>query len=227
MTVVAVLSVFTFTALPAGARAPSLPKRGNFVASARVASIAVYEKPDIATEPVSTYTNPTPTSGELVFLVQRVRSDGWAQVLLPVRPNGSKGWISVNDVTIKFVPFRIVIDLSDHTLRLFQREKEVMNEPVGIGKDSTPTPGGRYYITQLFEPSNPSGAYGPFAYSLSGFSETLDSFNGGEPVVGIHGTNRPGLVGQDVSSGCVRMRNEAIVQLRNVLPLGTPVTIQE
>ena len=46
-------------------------------------------------------------------------------------------------------------------------------------------------------------------------------------MVGIHGTNHPELIGRDVSSGCIRMHNDAITKLRAILPLGTPVTIQE
>ena len=223
LTVAAALSVVLAPTL--GAKESGLPKRGSFVADARGASVAVYEAPD-AKKATSTFANPTPTNGELVFLVQKMRDDGWAKVLLPVQPNGSTGWVSVDEVDITFVPYRIVVDLSDHTLVLFRNKKKVMTESVGVGKDKTPTPGGRYYITQLFAPSNPGGAYGPFAYSLSGFSETLESFNGGEPVVGIHGTNHPELVGEDVSSGCIRMRNDAITELTKLLPLGTPVTIQ-
>jgi lipoprotein-anchoring transpeptidase ErfK/SrfK len=158
--------------------------------------------------------------------VQRVRTDGWVKVLLPIRPNGSTGWVSLDQVSIRFNPYRIEVSLSAHELTLHKGKKIVLQEPVGVGKATTPTPGGRYYITQLYEPENPDGPYGPFAYSLSGFSEALDSFNGGEAVVGIHGTNHPELVGHDVSSGCIRMRNADIRRLRELLPLGTPVSIE-
>jgi lipoprotein-anchoring transpeptidase ErfK/SrfK len=54
----------------------------------------------------------------------------------------------------------------------------------------------------------------------------LTSFNGGEAIVGIHGTNKPELIGEDVSSGCIRVRNDAIREMRELLPLGTPVSIE-
>ncbi len=67
--------------------------------------------------------------------------------------------------------------------------------------------------------------YGTFAYGLSGFSNVLKSFAGGSGVIGLHGTNDPSVIGQDVSAGCIRMRNEDIERLVPILPLGTPVEI--
>jgi lipoprotein-anchoring transpeptidase ErfK/SrfK len=42
---------------------------------------------------------------------------------------------------------------------------------------------------------------------------------------GIHGTNKPETVGQAVSHGCVRMRNDDIERLFEMVPVGTPVFI--
>jgi lipoprotein-anchoring transpeptidase ErfK/SrfK len=203
---------------------PHAPKAGNFVAVAAGTSVSAFAKP-AETTPMNVFSNPTATNGKLVFLVDRVRTDGWLKVLLPVRPNGSTGWISSTEVAIEYNPYRIEVSLDGHELKLYKGKKVKAREPVGIGKDTTPTPGGRYYITQLFEPPDPEGPYGPFAYALSGFSEVLTTFKGGEAIVGIHGTNRPDLIGEDVSSGCIRMRNDAIRRLRALLPLGTPVSI--
>lgn len=119
------------------------------------------------------------------------------------------------------------MNLGAHTLRLLKRGKTAIEAPAGIGKGNTPTPGGRYYIAQLYEPPNPKGTYGPFAYQLSGFSEVLPNFNGGDAIIGIHGTNQPDLVGQDVSHGCIRVTNDVITKLADLVPLGTPVQIKK
>ena len=74
-------------------------------------------------------------------------------------------------------------------------------------------------------PPDGNGPYGTHAYGLSGFSETLDSFNGGDGVIGIHGTNDPGSLGTDVSHGCIRVANDVIDEMATFLPLGTPVEI--
>lgn len=42
---------------------------------------------------------------------------------------------------------------------------------------------------------------------------------------GIHGTDHPESIGQSVSHGCVRMRNEDIEKLYPMVPVGTPVYI--
>ena len=88
-----------------------------------------------------------------------------------------------------------------------------------------PTPGGIYYLKELLQPPSPNGPYGTYAYGLSGFSNVLESFNGGPGVIGIHGTNDPSAIGTDVSSGCIRLNNAVIERLVNDigLPLGTPV----
>jgi lipoprotein-anchoring transpeptidase ErfK/SrfK len=67
--------------------------------------------------------------------------------------------------------------------------------------------------------------YGPYAYGLSGHSEVLDTFNGGDAELGIHGNNEASVLGKDVSHGCIRMSNDKITRLAGLLPLGTPVQI--
>ena len=84
-----------------------------------------------------------------------------------------------------------------------------------------------YYLKELLEPPDPNGAYGPYAYGLSGFSNNpeLANFNGGDGIIGIHGTNQPDKIGSDVSHGCIRVSNEVITEMAASLPLGTPVEI--
>ena len=41
----------------------------------------------------------------------------------------------------------------------------------------------------------------------------------------LHGTNNPASIGQSVSHGCIRLRNEDIAQLYEMVPVGTPVFI--
>jgi lipoprotein-anchoring transpeptidase ErfK/SrfK len=42
---------------------------------------------------------------------------------------------------------------------------------------------------------------------------------------GIHGTVDPDKIGQQVTSGCIRMRNEEVEELYKIVPRGTPVTV--
>ena len=90
---------------------------------------------------------------------------------------------------------------------------------------NTPTPGGLYFTNMLLQPPDPNGPYGTYAYGLSGYSDTLQTFNNGPGQLGIHGTNEPGKMGQNVSNGCIRLRNQDIEKLAGILPLGVPVQI--
>ncbi len=101
-----------------------------------------------------------------------------------------------------------------------------LSTDIAVGTGDTPTPYGEFYLAELLEPPDPGGVYGPFAFGLSGFSEVLDSFAGGDGVVGIHGTDDPSALGRDVSHGCVRVLNDVIEDLAARVPLGTPVSIR-
>lgn len=162
----------------------------------------------------------------IVFLVKGKGSDR-LEVYLPVRPNGSHGWVNADDVTVTSVAYRIEVGISEHRIRVFDGDEVIVDEPVGVGRTDRPSPGGIYYLKELLQPPDPDGPYGSFAYGLSGFSNVLQSFNEGAGVIGIHGTNDPGAVGSDVSSGCIGLRNDVIERLVNDigLPLGTPVEI--
>lgn len=165
----------------------------------------------------------------IVFLVKTEAEEGAerVEVHLPVRPNGSSGWVNIADVTVSRVPYRIEVGISEHRIRVFQDDEVIVDEPVGVGRTDRPTPGGVYYLKELLQPPDPNGPYGTYAYGLSGFSNVLTSFNGGPGVIGIHGTNDPSAIGSDVSSGCIRLNNDVIERLVEVvgLPLGTPVEI--
>jgi len=179
---------------------------------------------------ISSFTNPNRHGTELVFQVlaepgSGLVESGWLPVLLPMRPNGTVGWIRAEEVDLTRNPYRIEVDVDDFTLTVFRNDELYFRTVVGIGEGDTPTPYGSFYLTDLLRPSDPTGIYGPYAYGLSGFSESLASFNGGAGVIGIHGTNQPSALGTRVSHGCIRVSNTSISEMATFLPLGTPVTI--
>jgi lipoprotein-anchoring transpeptidase ErfK/SrfK len=196
----------------------------NIVATANHPKIAVYPAAG-APDPVLTMASPTETGAPLVFLVED-QQPGWLEVHLPVRPNGSMGWVKAGDVDLTQNDYRIEVQLSAFRITVWKGPTVVLSDAVGVGAGATPTPGGRYYIKELLQPPDPNGPYGAFAYGLSGFSEVLTSFNGGSGVLGIHGTNDPTSIGHEVSYGCIRMANTSIAALARVLPLGVPVEIK-
>ncbi|MBC7678032.1 MAG: L,D-transpeptidase [Pseudorhodobacter sp.] len=171
-----------------------------------------------------TLTDPQPSGAPLVLLVLS-RAPGWLQVQLPVRPNGTTGWVLARDVRLSGLRYRLDVHLATHRLDVVDRGTVLRHFPIGVGTRDTPTPGGTFYLKELLQPPDPSGPYGPFAYGLSGYSTRLTSFAGGDGVIGIHGTDDPTAVGRDVSHGCIRLRNVDITALTRLLPLGTPVRI--
>jgi lipoprotein-anchoring transpeptidase ErfK/SrfK len=168
--------------------------------------------------------SPNPDGAPRVFLVTD-RKPGWLHVLLPVQPNGSSGWIATSQVKTAKTSYWVQVLRSGHRLRVYRGKKVLISTPAAIGSTDTPTPGGAYYLTELLQPPNPGGDYGPYAYGLSGQSQALTQFNGHDPVIGIHGTNEPKLLGTSVSHGCIRVSNTVITRLAKMLPLGTPVQI--
>lgn len=109
--------------------------------------------------------------------------------------------------------YSISINRSLHKLTLYRDGIVFKNYPVAVGKPSTPTPVGTFRIVN--RAINPGG---PFGARWLG----LNAPNGD---YGIHGTNNPSSIGKDVSNGCIRMFNEQVIELSNLVSIGTVVKI--
>jgi lipoprotein-anchoring transpeptidase ErfK/SrfK len=133
--------------------------------------------------------------------------------------------VPASTVQLTWDPYRIVVDLSSHRLTVLNVGRPVLRTPVGVGATATPTPRGTFYLTALLRPPDPAGAYGPFAFGLSGFSPVLKSFGGGPGEIGLHGTDDVSSIGRSVTHGCIRVHNGVITRLAGQLPLGTPVVV--
>jgi lipoprotein-anchoring transpeptidase ErfK/SrfK len=196
-------------------------------AATKGADITVYDTPADTGNVVTTLTAQTEYLQPRTLLVTDTQP-GWLHALLPMRPNGSTGWVKDTDVTVASTPFEIRISLSQHHLWLTNAGAPVLDAAVAIGKAETPTPLGRFYITDPVDlQSRPNGAYGAFALGLSGYSEVLKEFEGGPGQIAIHGGAWESMLGTDVSNGCIRMLNDNILAIvAQQVPLGTPVTIE-
>ena len=186
-------------------------------------SIRVHRAPDDFA-PALQMTSGKSAFGDIAFLALGKR-DEWVRVLLPLRPNGSVGWVRASDVTLDRMLYRVVIEVNTNTLSVEGPGGNIVTTKVALGTNNTPTPTGLFYVREIVPQANPNGGLGPVALGLSGLSEELHSFSGGFGRVAIHGTNAPGKIGTDVSHGCVRMDNVNITRLAKLLPLGTPVEI--
>jgi lipoprotein-anchoring transpeptidase ErfK/SrfK len=198
------------------------PLRG---AATNGSDIAVFAAPDSAAAPVDMLSAKTSYLLPRTLLAFDQQRD-WLRVYLPTRPNNSTGWIRAADVVVSApLEWRVRVSLAEHHLWLLHNGVVEFDTGVAIGTPQYPTPTGLFYVTDPIDlHDRPNLGYGVFAIGLSGHSDVLTEFGGGDGQIAIHGTNNPGDIGNDVSHGCVRVTNDAIERLSQ-LPLGTPVEI--
>ena len=163
----------------------------------------------------------------LALLVEEYDSTGaWARVQMPIRPNGTTAWVQTGFFREEKHNYHIVIDVSENTVNVYQGEELLVEQIAVSGRESRPTPVVRSYIDEKIPGASLSPAYGDWVLSIAAFSETLGTFGGGGmPKLALHGTNQPELMGQYVSSGCVRIPNEVISFIAESVPVGTIVDI--
>ena len=207
-----------------GFTANVLPTDTTLVAKAR-GEMEVFAEPD-APEPETTLPETTILGTVTVATIVSGPIDGWAEVMLPIRPNGSTGWVKIDAVDLFVVEGRLVVDLSEKTLTYYRNGEELLSSPVAIGTPRNPTPTGHFYVTDNVTLANPGSPWGPHALGLSGRSDTITEYNGGDGIIGIHGTNRPGSIGNAASLGCVRLPNDVITSIHELVAIGTPVEIR-
>lgn len=192
------------------------------------ATVKVYETPDDSKPPTHTLAIGVESNNTLVFSVIGDQP-GWLNTNIPLRPNGLTGWIKNNPDEIKTyaTPFYVLIQLKRFRLTVCNAGRIIQQESAGIGLEANGlTPTGTFYLLDLIRPKGgPNGAYGPFAFGLSGFSESIFKFNGGDGRLGIHGTSDPSSLGRAKSHGCIRVSNTGITKMAKTLFLGSPVRI--
>lgn len=153
----------------------------------------------------------------------------WLRIMMPERPNGFTAWVRADEVTRSTSPWRIVLKLSETRVHVYKDGHEAWSAPVGIGRDSTRTPTGRFFVAVIEQPG-PAG-YGPIVLDLNAHSEDIESWQGtGDAITAFHGPfGSEELIrsgGGKVSNGCVRMLPEDQIKMVGIT-LGTPVDIIE
>lgn len=149
----------------------------------------------------------------------------WLRVRVPALPDNLEGWVprvALGGYTV--VHTRLVVDLERLRVTLYSGSKRIYQAPIGVGKPNSPTPRGEFYVRNELRAYR-SPFYGPIAFGTSARSPVLTDWPAGG-FIGIHGTNRPDLLPGRVSHGCIRMRNDDILRLARLMPVGTPLTIR-
>jgi len=216
------------TTAPAEVAAPAAVQQTVYrSAAANGKDIPVYAQPDANAAPVDTLSQRTEYDLLRTLLVFDTATPNWLHVYLPTRPNNSTGWVKTADVSVSPTPLEwmVKVDLASFKVTVLRNGQVDFETTGAIGSAQYPTPTGTFYITDPIDLRNrPGTGYGAYALGLSAHSDVLNEFMGGDGQVALHGTDNPGDVGQAISHGCVRLRNDDIVRL-STLPLGTPVII--
>jgi len=168
-------------------------------------------------------------------LVLAARADDrgrcWLHVQLPTRPNGARGWINAERVRLRSTPWRIEVSRGRRTVTLLRSGRRVLRARAVVGTAGTPTPTGRFAITTSRR-NPPQDFLGAWILPLTAHSTVLDTYDGGDGRVALHGRGGESLqdpLGSAASHGCVRLDNATISRIvRRIghrLLAGTPVRI--
>jgi len=226
----------TVANLPASPRPAFQPARPRLLAHSRIETrwapviraTFARSRPDASARSSAELRTTTPEGTSNLVVVKgeaATRGTLWARVQLPVLPNGTLGWVPRSALGgYHFVATRLVVDREDLVATLFRNGRPVFRAPVGIGRAHWPTPAGEFYIREKLTKFR-SPFYGPVAFGTNARSAVLTDWPGGG-FIGIHGTDEPELLPGRISHGCVRLRNEDILRLARLMPVGTPVTIE-
>ena len=150
---------------------------------------------------------------------------GWLRVALPGRPNGHSGWIRASATRPGQTVWRLSVDLSLRRLTVFRLGRAVRSFRAVVGKPSTPTPTGSFFVEEAVH-LGPAAVGGPYALALSARSNVLQEFDGGPGQIAIHGRdNVGGTPGTAASHGCIRLDDAAIEWLVGRVGAGTTVAI--
>jgi lipoprotein-anchoring transpeptidase ErfK/SrfK len=148
----------------------------------------------------------------------------WYKISIPMRPNGTMGWIPARTASLFPTVAEIDVHRASRTIDLYSHGAHVWHAIIAVGAPGMETPLGHYYVAARFVPFD-DPFLGVFGEETSGYSRLTEWPGGG--WFGIHGTDMPQLLGQAVSHGCIRVSNLTATKLRQYAPLGTPIVITD
>ena len=207
---------------PEPTSASATPDTPFVVAVAAVDMLEVFNEPD-DDEARWLLPNPGPGHGPRTLLVLDSEQD-WLRVSVPVRPNGTTGWVRVGDVSTATYRARIIVDLYRGRLEAWEDGALVAQGAIASGAEETPTPPGGFFVTEIQEHTDPATGGATWLIGTSAYSEAIDSTAEGDPAVAILAVGDAAHLSQAISLGCVRIHPDVLERLA-LLPLGTPVQI--
>jgi L,D-transpeptidase catalytic domain len=165
----------------------------------------------------------TPFGSPQAVGVVRSRRGRWLAVSSPALGNGRLGWLDARDGGLRFARTRLELDVDlSRDVAVVRRGSRVLRRvTVGVGRPGSPTPTGRFSVTDKLAGSAYSAVYGCCILALSATQPHVPAGWTGGNRIAIHG----GPTGGAVSAGCIHAAESDLRYLMRVLPLGAPVTI--
>ncbi len=166
--------------------------------------------------------------GSPTTLAVAAKRGRWLGVVTTLLPNGRLGWVDPAESAV--LPgrtrVRVTIDLSARSLVVSRGDRVLRRVTVAVGAPGSPTPTGRFAVTDKLAGSAFSSAYGCCILALSAHQPSLPSGWQGGDRIAVHGTNDPGSIGAAASAGCPRASDADMRYLLRAVPLGAPVFVR-
>jgi L,D-transpeptidase catalytic domain len=152
------------------------------------------------------------------------RKGDWLAVRSTALGNRRVGWVRAQPLRLVQRAVRLEVDLSRRVLLVREESRVLRTVSVAIGAAATPTPAGRFYVTDKLPGADFGTYYGCCILALSGRQPNLpEGWSGGDRLA-IHGSLTP-TWGEAVSNGCLHAPEADLRYLMKTVPLGTTVRV--
>jgi lipoprotein-anchoring transpeptidase ErfK/SrfK len=211
--------------VPAPARSAPRASGALVVRPSAGGQVTVHARPR---GPVVVRLGPRTEFGSPTTLLVAERRGRWLGVVTTHVPNGRLGWVDsqASALATSRTRVRLTIDLSARRLVVRRGDRVLRRMTVGIGRPSSSTPVGRFAVTDTLPGPRYGSYYGCCILALSAHQPNLPPGWPGGDRIAVHGTNDPGSIGEAVSAGCPRAKDDDLRYLVRVVPLGAPVIVR-
>ncbi len=203
---------------------PPLPYADNLLVTL-TEDLPIYQSPTnlnaIGSLPASSKYLHQPTTA---WVIKTTDDGAFGEVVIPWNNNSQTGWINLNGLELSHTSTALIIKRSEHKLIILSHGEVLATLITGVGAAASPTPLGKFFVTERID--NPGGPYGAYAFGLSGFQPHPPAGWHGPAQMAIHGTNNPASIGTNMSAGCAHLAESSLKRLIPLVPLGTPVIIE-
>lgn len=160
------------------------------------------------------------------WVMKQTAAGDWGFVTIPWGGASRGGWIPLAGLQSTTSSVQVRVSLSERRLRVWKAGRVVVNAPAAVGAASSPSPTGRFFVTDPVPVPASQPQFGGYAFGISAIQpNTPPGWTGGNQMA-IHGTDNPGSIGTAASAGCLRVSARVLARLRTLIIPGTPVMIE-